>query len=449
MFGVMPIFNKKEKNMKMNGWIVCLLWASSCYVRADNKVYHMIYAENQIELYKKTYTEAEANKSFLYCIKTDNNLYVADATDKQKDEYKVEPIKLYTPKNQTVKNITDIIQDGNAAELKSYDFESLDSRLMLIGQPIMYKNHWIMPAVVKRKYFGFVQSTDLSIIVKKNVLKYKKEFNIFKSFDTIYSYETDSTEYIVYKVADGYRTLANFVDIVSIANNGLLLRSSSRSPTLKVVDLHNPTEEPTKKDNFYFLDSNQTGDIFFGLEAKISKSFLNKKKIEAVEWNLQKTFDEIIKGEKIKLTNTDVHFLPKIALNADFIYNSDEKIIKSSLIKVLSDKKLINRNTRYKVYMIDEKNILFVPHQTNQKLFLSNKSVDIQRATKTSVITASTFDFTNNRLFFAEYDNEKKDIFIKSKVIKLKEISLLEGSFELKNVEKESEKSEELEGLNL
>jgi uncharacterized membrane protein YcjF (UPF0283 family) len=157
---------KKEKNMKIKLWLVWVWSTSSLFLHADEKIFHMIYAENQPAYFNENEAE-QKNRDLVYCIKTDNNFYVADVTNKEKNEQKEVPIKLYALKKQKEITINEIIINKS---LTNDDIMSVEGQLMLIGQPIIYKKDtWIMPAVVKKKYFSFFQSTDLCVILQKNV----------------------------------------------------------------------------------------------------------------------------------------------------------------------------------------------------------------------------------------------------------------------------------------
>jgi hypothetical protein len=241
---------------------------------------------------------------------------------------------------------------------------------------------------------------------------------------------------IICTIAEGHRTLANFVDIVETSENndqkGLYLRSSSRWPTLKVVNLHNPTVEPNKKDNYYFLDSGQNGDIFFDIEAQVSKSFFNKKQIKSVTCRMQKRFNEVTKEVQIPLENMEnIDFLPKLSLNPDVVYNSDKTltVLKTVLNTVFSTVNVLSENVKYKAYVLGSGRRMYVPtNKKNSRIVTSSKEFtfpDIEY--KNKIITASTYDYKNNRLFLAMYDKKGKTFLQSSLISQKAELNVLKS----------------------
>ncbi|HTM05858.1 MAG TPA: hypothetical protein VL201_01325 [Patescibacteria group bacterium] len=421
--------------MKINPWLAYLWLTGVYFLCADEKIYHMIYAEKQPAPFKKNKTK-QNSRDLVYCIKTDNNLYVADVTGTiYYDEYKQKEIKLYTPKKSPKRVfVKNIIHKWQKDQL-----ELVEGRLMLIGKPTIYNNVWIMPAVVKRKYFGFLQSTDLCIIAQQVIGNsvWEEKGEHWKELD-------DTTEYIVYKVADGHRTLANFVGLVEVSNNdkndlfktilddsenqkSLLMFSSSRWPTLKIVNVNGPAKS-LKHDDLYTFDMDQQGKDFFYVNAYIGNSFFAKKQLLRIVFS--KNINDKTDYFQQPINDFFPHFLPKLFLSPDFIYKANIESVGSILEKIFSNEKLQSKDIRYneklqskdiryKVYITDKDEAFFVPtnQMVNKITSLLDEPLDKDESIlvspsidKNSIITASACDFNNQRLFLGMYNKKGKTL---------------------------------------
>lgn len=359
------------------------------------------------------------NALYSYDAKIKQMLFVTqeDTHDKKSDciYYVTEDNKLYclsVPKHSN-KSIKTKISSGAKKPLKLYEkfnpenlypkYQKIKgNRVILIGKPVYVNDIWSMPAVIKKPGFiGKILRPDIYTIEYKVITVMPKE-----SKNRYEMYETDDDEQMrfgITKQYEGHRTKVVTVGITQNYNSKIQLMSSSEWPTIKSKELNNTnnTEVVEYKEQF-LLAINK--NFYTPLEAK--KSFFNKK-----------TYT--IKYDNIY----NLDYLPLVTF--DQTDDQTEKKLDQNTVNIY-----LNQITKltYK-----NRNILYLSKDTNSYIVILNKKekkldlIKIKRIKDSSMtfsaeikienkqVTAYTFDYNNEILYYAIYDSSTKEAAIKSK----------------------------------
>jgi hypothetical protein len=392
----------------------------------------------------------DKKSNLIYYVTENNELYYANAN--QEDKKALLPGQLCKIYEQSTKD---------------YKYRTIDNRIVLIGQPIEITNEnneniWTMPAVIKRPGFlGKLFRPDLYIIEYRTIsegditndpepifklpsfTKSKMQV-IFESDDD----EPSSRRFVITKKGEGHRTKVTKIGL-STTSNGTYLVSGSEWPTVKRYNIFDDkTILPAK--NAYLADV-----------------ITNRDKSLEVTYDVKK--DSFSKN-KFKINNIDLPYLPNIIFDPDLL---DDNITERSNRKIIFESSLTDhkesiydfsispssmKNSIYYCSLHYRFALVLKSVQNEKKWHIYYKKipsfqepqvgkVDFLPFEKTppskDIISTTAFDFKNRVLFYATYDQMKKETTINKK--DLSSILASEESESLLPLQQQSEKLNETE----
>ncbi|HTM06081.1 MAG TPA: hypothetical protein VL201_02480 [Patescibacteria group bacterium] len=338
------------------------------------------------------------------------------------------------------------------------------------------KKYWAMPLVRKTRWFsgnflwgsGNLFKTDLCVLEQKNVLQGSR-----KSASEL---NQRKTIYLLKKVGEGHRTKTNFIGLQNVSKTMLIppgcqkpyegwtILSSSTWPTVKWTSLNSTVPAVEWKDqSYYVIDGEPKKEDFiaFGKLINIEKRlygierlfFTNRsgesgdRKKSAVTSTYSIKNPEKTKRlqainpnkdpKKFTLTGSDIPlygrnivnwvlYLPAIKISPDFNANWDKVYaqIESAFKKIAEieeKRKNVVFNAQFEqlqVYLTPKNEPIIIAedipyraiHYLNEKINFKKNS---EEEKKYFFITASTFDFENNRLILGLYNKENNKQSIK------------------------------------
>lgn len=394
--------------MQKNGILVLTILLLIQPLRGEeNKIVQLLHVNKD-----KVHSKLDQNYSLdmLYYIKNNSIFYRTIDNDNGDINQSEESIKLYEKSK------------------KGDKYHEVQGRVVLIGQPVIKETYipryktgstekrWIMPAVIKKPgILGTILRPDIYTIEytkidtsmidvnPKTLLNVENEHQLLDP-------EEDEYKFVITKQYEGHRTPVTKVGIFK-DYDGFAIYSGSKWPTVKYKTLDKNVESAILK-NHYLIDVNKKLSIL--VPAK--KNFFGQFK-----WSL--IFNQ---NASTNVNTIDASSLPNIVFNegisttAEKLYNLLNQYNNSSnqndnvLHKSNSNEYclyiLFMNDTMYQYYVVT-----LEKEQRLMNLFYKNESghykstiCGTEVAEENELITAHTFDFTHQNLFYAIYNKKTK-----------------------------------------